>query len=576
MRKLEFARPISPAAQSALPSFIAVDSFWTQHERYCVALPDPYKIRHREVVRHLQRLQALRPPALALEEAGRSYEGREILTATIGTGPRKILAWTQMHGDEPTHTAVLLDLFNYLLQTAEDLPAAAILSGCTLRAIMMLNPDGAERNMRYNAQGIDINRDALALASPEARLLREQVRSFAPDFALNLHNHNPRRTVGDTRRAAAAALLTPPVDAQATEVPQVRLAKQVAGCFLRTAAEVAPEMTARYRAEYMPRAFGEWIQQQGPATLLIEAGGWSGLGAAPIRQFHFAGLAATLAAVARDEHLNSDAAAYNSLPLTGESDLFDLLIQNAAIRDGRGRPTFPADLGVNGPTRDLQAAPWLSGGKISEIGDLRTAGGKTTLDIGGSICQRGRVELDASLSPCKLPSADVAAQAVSRGVTTLVGVVHLTRSDEVQAFLQLPWQLDAPVNVGFVAATDCWPPDHPERLEAVAARGILALVADGPVDEQPAVLSGAPLPRLSRAKLAADGLHSVVRAGRLDIVARDADADLAIFAAAGAPPSHGAASLNSDNLRHVVVGGTVVYSKQQFIDAPVGRLVANA
>src|SRR5205085_5068099 len=70
---------------------------------------------------------------------------------------------------EPTHTAVMLDLFNYLLQTPANPQAAEILSNCTLMFIPMLNPDGAEAVMRYNAQGIDINRDWRRLATPEGR-----------------------------------------------------------------------------------------------------------------------------------------------------------------------------------------------------------------------------------------------------------------------------------------------------------------------------------------------------------------------------------------------------------------------
>ena len=112
---------------------------------------------------------------LKVEKFAESIEGRPIYLATIGSGPRRVLLWSQMHGDEPTHTAVLLDLANYLLQSPAKPQAADILTGCTLHFIPMLNPDGAEAVMRFNAQGIDINRDARRLATPEGRALRRAV-----------------------------------------------------------------------------------------------------------------------------------------------------------------------------------------------------------------------------------------------------------------------------------------------------------------------------------------------------------------------------------------------------------------
>ena len=39
--------------------------------------------------------------------------------------------------------------------------------------VPMLNPDGAEAYKRRNMQDIDINRDAVNLATPEARLLKK-------------------------------------------------------------------------------------------------------------------------------------------------------------------------------------------------------------------------------------------------------------------------------------------------------------------------------------------------------------------------------------------------------------------
>ena len=128
----------------------------------------PSDVRHSDLKKYLEKLGAL---GLNVKEAGRSNAGREIYQVQWGKGPLKVFLWSQMHGDEPTHTAVMLDLFSYLLQTSAKPQAAEVLSGCTLLFIPMLNPDGAEAVIRYNAQGIDINRDWRRLASPEGRAL---------------------------------------------------------------------------------------------------------------------------------------------------------------------------------------------------------------------------------------------------------------------------------------------------------------------------------------------------------------------------------------------------------------------
>ena len=65
----------------------------------------------------------------------------------------------------------------------------------------MLNPDGAERGARRNAQGIDVNRDALNLATPEGRLLKAVRDRHQPILGFNLHDQDRRTTVGDTRPA---------------------------------------------------------------------------------------------------------------------------------------------------------------------------------------------------------------------------------------------------------------------------------------------------------------------------------------------------------------------------------------
>ena len=70
-----------------------------------------------ELGERLRALAAAHPGALSLESVGRSVEGRQIQLLTLGRGPRRVLLWSQMHGDEPSATPALLDLADYLLSS---------------------------------------------------------------------------------------------------------------------------------------------------------------------------------------------------------------------------------------------------------------------------------------------------------------------------------------------------------------------------------------------------------------------------------------------------------------------------
>lgn len=83
-----------------------------------------------------------------VEQAGRSAEGREIRRRTAGTGPTRVMLWSQMHGDESTASTALADLIRFLHERPEHRLARSILEGTTLHLIPMLNPDGAERFQR--------------------------------------------------------------------------------------------------------------------------------------------------------------------------------------------------------------------------------------------------------------------------------------------------------------------------------------------------------------------------------------------------------------------------------------------
>ena len=79
-----------------------------------------------------------------------------------------------------------------------------LFSKLTIYLLPMLNPDGAERTTRRNAQGIDINRDALRLQTPEGRFLKEVRDRFEPTVGFNLHNQSAADGRGEEGRAGRA------------------------------------------------------------------------------------------------------------------------------------------------------------------------------------------------------------------------------------------------------------------------------------------------------------------------------------------------------------------------------------
>src|SRR5436190_13233465 len=125
---------------------------------------------------------------LKLSGVGESFEHRPIRLITAGAGPLSILLWSQMHGDESTATMAIADILRYFISARNEPSTRRLLSSLTLYFLPMLNPDGAARFQRRTAQGIDLNRDALAQRTPEARILTDLQRQLKPDYGFNLHD----------------------------------------------------------------------------------------------------------------------------------------------------------------------------------------------------------------------------------------------------------------------------------------------------------------------------------------------------------------------------------------------------
>lgn len=208
---------------------------------------------------------------LSMEKIGASEQGRNIHICTVGSGSKKILIWSQMHGNESTGTKALFDLFNFL-QKASDRIVSDILSNCTLKIIPILNPDGAEYYKRENIHKIDLNRDALEQKAIESQLLRNVLDTFKPNFCFNLHDQRTIFGVSGTRNPATISFLAPSVAPTKKITTTRKKTMSVIVAMNRLLQEIIPNHIGRYTDTFYPNATGDHFQKLGYPTILIESG----------------------------------------------------------------------------------------------------------------------------------------------------------------------------------------------------------------------------------------------------------------------------------------------------------------
>jgi tetratricopeptide (TPR) repeat protein len=355
-------------------------------DREHVSSPVSPLVDHAEVERRVTALRQAPGGLFRVEEVGKSVEGRSINLVTAGRGPMPVLLWSQMHGDEPTATSALFDLFEYLQRRRDEPMARQILDRLTLYAIPMLNPDGAERFQRRNAQGIDINRDALLLQTPEGRILKDVRDRYKPQVGFNLHNQNWRTSVGRPPRPAAISLLAVAYDEPRTENEGRVLTKKLSAVIREAIEPLAPGRIGRYDDEFEVRAFGDNVTLWGTPVVLIETGPWPAPQPdPPLVRLNFVALVAALDALASGRVHEADPRRYDSLP-ENESRLFYILVRGATIVTGTGVPPFTGDIGINASRRvrtvdgERQLRLPLA---IDDLGDLRVFGGLEEIEATG-------------------------------------------------------------------------------------------------------------------------------------------------------------------------------------------------
>ena len=206
---------------------------------------------------------------LILDQIGKSEEDRPIYGLSIGSGRKKVLAWSQMHGNETTTTKALLDLLVYLETTAEGIK---LKEGISLRIIFQLNPDGALRYTRLNANKVDLNRDAIDQTQREIQLLMQEYASFAPDYCLNLHGQRTIFAAGNTSKPATLSFLAPSADENRSITPARECAMQLIAALVDPFTVSEEWGIGRYDDGFNLNCVGDYFTAKGTPTLLFEAG----------------------------------------------------------------------------------------------------------------------------------------------------------------------------------------------------------------------------------------------------------------------------------------------------------------
>jgi hypothetical protein len=309
-----------------------------------------------------------------VETIGESVEGRPIEHLWFGHGPTTVLLWSQMHGDEATATSALLDILRIVARHREDAAIKLLLDRLTIHFVPMLNPDGAERWQRRNAQGLDINRDALLLQSPEGRALKALRDRLQPALGFNLHNENWRTSAGKTR-PAAISLLAVAGDEADTETPGRLLAKRTCAVIRQAVETLVPGQVARYDEDFEVRAFGDNITRWGTPVVLIETGPYAGDHAdRDLVRLNVVAILSALDALASGSVDAADAARYASLPMN-TSSLYSVIISHASIVPGTGVAPFIGDIALDSSRVVREAAgarrEAVQAFRLADLGDMR-------------------------------------------------------------------------------------------------------------------------------------------------------------------------------------------------------------
>lgn len=261
-------------------------------------------------------------------EIGKSYLDKSIYMLKWGNGSIKVIAWSQMHGNESNATHSMLDLleifrlYPHLKEELENI--------IQLDFIFMLNPDGSDVWTRRNALNIDLNRDYTQLSSKEFPLLKNIVERGQYDYALNLHE---QRTIFSTDGYSPSTLsfLSPSENVERDITETRKKAMAVIHQVHSKLKNLIPNQIARYNDEFYPNSTGDNFTKAGIPTILYEGGhfpnDYKRIGT---RKYYTLALYFGLKAIADLQGKTNDWEKYFEIPENKESH-YDIIYRNVKL-----------------------------------------------------------------------------------------------------------------------------------------------------------------------------------------------------------------------------------------------------
>lgn len=257
---------------------------------------------------------------------GTSVNGTPIPVYRFGSGNKKILMWSQMHGNESTTTKGLMDFLNFLNTSSE--ASSQILQQCTLIVIPILNPDGAFAYTRFNKNQVDLNRDFQDFSQPESAFLKSVFDYISPDFCFNLHDQRTIFSVGSPAKPATMSFLAPSADKNCSLTPSREIAMKLIAVMNDTLRQMIPNQIGRFDDAFNNQCVGDYFQELGVPTILFEAGHYSEDYQREVsRAMVFHALFSAVNAISSESYLNYTTASYFGIP-ENQKEFLDLGVKH--------------------------------------------------------------------------------------------------------------------------------------------------------------------------------------------------------------------------------------------------------